>query len=177
MQSWYESRNRQQRNEEKADEVIKIIKKSGGEAKFLQTDVSIAEDVKALIDYTLSEYGEFQYAFNNSGLLGDLEPIASQAPDKSSYIVDVNIKGVIDCMYYQISAMIKYVNQSKPCSIINNSSILSHNAYPGITVYSATKHAVSGLNKRCGSRTSSIKYKNKCCRSWPNQYSNDTNSN
>ncbi len=95
--------------------------------------MSIAEDVKALIDYTLSEYGEFQYAFNNSGLLGDLEPIASQAPDKSSYIVDVNIKGVIDCMHYQISAMLKYVNQSKPCSIVNNSSILSHNAYPGIT--------------------------------------------
>ena len=135
------------RNEEKGNEVVDVIKQNGGEAKFVRTDVSTPEDVKKLIEYTLNEYGEFQYAFNNSGLLGDLEPITSQTPDKSSYIVDVNIKGVIYCLHYEIAAMLKYVSPSKPCSIVNNSSILSHNAYPGITVYSATKHAVSGLTK------------------------------
>ena len=58
------------RNEEKGNEVVDIIRKNGGEAEFLKTDVSKAEDVKNLVDFTLDKYGQFQYAFNNSGLLG-----------------------------------------------------------------------------------------------------------
>tara|TARA_B100000029_G_scaffold171554_1_gene167897 strand:+ start:27915 stop:28694 length:780 start_codon:yes stop_codon:yes gene_type:complete len=135
------------RNTEKGEEVVEAIKKSGGDAKFIKTDVSIAEDVKKLVEFTLNEYGEFQYAFNNSGLLGDLEPLGSQSPESSSYIVDVNIKGVIYCLHYQIAEMLKYAGPEKKCSIVNNSSILSAEAYPGLSVYSATKHAVTGLTK------------------------------
>ena len=83
------------RNEEKGNEVVEIIRKNGGEAEFLKTDVSKADEVKKLVDFTLNKYGQFQYAFNNSGLLGDVEPIGTQKPEDSSYIVDVNIKGVI----------------------------------------------------------------------------------
>ena len=135
------------RNEEKGNEVVEIIRKNGGEAEFIRTDVSKAEDVKNLVDFTLNKFGQFQYAFNNSGLLGDVEPLATQKPEDSSYIVDVNIKGVIYCMHYQIQEMLKYAAPDNPCSIVNNSSILSHAAYGGLTVYSATKHAVSGLTK------------------------------
>ena len=135
------------RNEEKGNEVVEIIRKNGGEAEFIRTDVSKAEDVKNLVDFTLNKFGQFQYAFNNSRLLGDVEPLATQKPEDSSYIVDVNIKGVIYCMHYQIQEMLKYAAPDNPCSIVNNSSILSHAAYGGLTVYSATKHAVSGLTK------------------------------
>jgi len=135
------------RNEEKGNEVVEIIRENGGEAEFIRTDVSKAEDVKNLVDFTLNKFGQFQYAFNNSGLLGDVEPLATQKPEDSSYIVDVNIKGVIYCMHYQIQEMLKYAAPDNPCSIVNNSSILSHASYGGLTVYSATKHAVSGLTK------------------------------
>ena len=80
------------RNEEKGNEVVETIKKNGGEAKFLKTDVSKVKDVKNLIDFTLKEYGQFNFAFNNSGLLGDVQPLAEQTPEDSSYIIDVNIK-------------------------------------------------------------------------------------
>ena len=135
------------RNEEKGNEVVETIKKNGGEARFVKTDVSKVEDVKNLIDFTLKEYGEFNFAFNNSGLLGDVQPLAEQKPEDSSYIIDVNIKGVVYCMHYQIAEMSKYASPDNPCSIVNNSSILSHSAYPGLTVYSSTKHAVTGLTK------------------------------
>ena len=135
------------RNVKLGEEVVEIIKSNGGDAKFIKTDVSIEKEVKNLIKFTLDEYGQFNYAFNNSGLLGDVEPISQQKPSDSSYIVDVNIKGVIYCLHYQIQEMQKYATASNPCSIVNNSSILSHAAYPGLTVYSATKHAVSGLTK------------------------------
>ena len=80
------------RNEELGNEVVKIIKSNGGDARFLKTDVSIENDVKNLTEFALKEFGEFNYAFNNSGLLGDVEPISVQDPKDSGYIVDVNIK-------------------------------------------------------------------------------------
>ena len=90
------------RNEEKGNEVVKIIKSNGGDAKFLKTDVSIENDVKNLTEFTLKEYGEFNYAFNNSGLLGDVEPISEQDPKDSGYIIDVNIKGVVYCIIIKL---------------------------------------------------------------------------
>ena len=66
------------RNEKLGNEVVDIIKSSGGNAKFLKTDVSIEKDVKNLTQFALDEFGEFNYAFNNSGLLGDVEPISDQ---------------------------------------------------------------------------------------------------
>ena len=135
------------RNEKLGNEVVDIIKSSGGNAKFLKTDVSIEEDVKNLTQFALDEFGEFNYAFNNSGLLGDVEPISDQSPKDAGYIVDVNIKGVIYCLHHQIKEMLKYATKNSPCSIVNNSSILSHAAYPGLTVYSSTKHVVTGLTK------------------------------
>ena len=120
------------RNEELGNEVVKIIKSNGGDARFLKTDVSIENDVKNLTEFALKEFGEFNYAFNNSGLLGDVEPISVQDPKDSGYIVDVNIKGVIYCLHYQIKEMLKYASQNNPCSIVNNSSILSHAGYPAL---------------------------------------------
>ena len=79
------------RNVKLGEEVVEIIKSNGGDAKFIKTDVSIEKEVKNLIKFTLNEYGQFNYAFNNSGLLGDVEPISQQKPSDSSYIVDVNI--------------------------------------------------------------------------------------
>ena len=135
------------RNEKLGNEVVDIIKSNGGNAKFLKTDVSVENDVKNLTQFALDEFGEFNYAFNNSGLLGDVEPISDQNPKDAGYIVDVNIKGVIYCLHYQIKEMLKYASKDCPCSIVNNSSILSHAGYPGLTVYSSTKHAVTGLTK------------------------------
>ena len=82
--------------------LLKLSKKTV-EGRFVKTDVSKVEDVKNLIDFTLKEYGEFNFAFNNSGLLGDVQPLAEQKPEDSSYIIDVNIKGVVYCMHYESS--------------------------------------------------------------------------
>ena len=58
----------EQEGEDICDTAVDIIKSNGGNAKFLKTDVSVENDVKNLTQFALDEFGEFNYAFNNSGL-------------------------------------------------------------------------------------------------------------
>jgi NAD(P)-dependent dehydrogenase (short-subunit alcohol dehydrogenase family) len=58
-------------------------------------------------------------------------------------LFDVNIKGVFYCMKYEIEEMLA----TGGGSIVNTSSIFGLNGYPGWSLYSATKHAVTGMTR------------------------------
>ena len=56
------------------------IKKSGGEAIYVPTDVSRAADVEALVQTTVETFGGLHWAFNNAGLLPPTAPLADRPP-------------------------------------------------------------------------------------------------
>jgi len=47
-----------------------MIEERGGEAHFVQTDVSQATEVKAMVTACITEYGGLDYAVNNAGIGG-----------------------------------------------------------------------------------------------------------
>ena len=51
------------------DETVEAIKRDGGEAIFVRTDVSDEGDVKNLIATAVKTYGGLHCAFNNAGVL------------------------------------------------------------------------------------------------------------
>ena len=51
------------------DETVEAIKRDGGEATFVRTDVSDEGDVKNLIAAAVKTYGGLHCAFNNAGVL------------------------------------------------------------------------------------------------------------
>ena len=51
------------------DETVEAIKRDGGEAIFVKTDVSDEGDVKNLIATAVKTYGGLHCAFNNAGVL------------------------------------------------------------------------------------------------------------
>src|SRR2546423_6293729 len=59
------------RRVEQGEQVVKLIRDAGGPALFVQTDVSKATDVQALIARTIETYGRLDCAFNNAGIPGD----------------------------------------------------------------------------------------------------------
>ena len=63
------------RNTDRGEEVVAEIRDNGGEASFLRTDVSVEDDVKALVDHAVSTYGGLHAAFNNAGIEGDIGPL------------------------------------------------------------------------------------------------------
>src|ERR1700729_2479393 len=125
------------------EEVVWAVGRGGGRAVFQKTDVSKPDDVKALVGRAVSEFGRLDVAFNNAGMDGEQVPLHEQDIDKAGVLFDVNIKGVFYCMKFEIEQMLK----TGGGSIVNTSSIFGLNGYPGWSLYSATKHAVTGLTK------------------------------
>ncbi len=131
------------RDATKGEEVVKLIQQAGGRAVFQKTDVTKPADVKAQVERAVREFGRLDLAFNNAGTDGEQVPIHEQDIDKAGVLFDVNIKGVFYCMKYEIEQMLK----TGGGAIVNTSSIFGLNGYPGWSLYTATKHAVTGMTK------------------------------
>ena len=131
------------RNSENGEAVVQAIQENGGQASFLRTDVSLEEDVKALIEHAVATYGRVDVAFNNAGIGGAAGPIAEQTSDNFDAIMGVNVKGVWMSMKYEILEMLK----TGGGAIVNNSSVGGLVGFASVGIYSASKHAVMGLTK------------------------------
>lgn len=122
--------------------VVAEITAAGGEAHFVQTDVTQEDQVKRLVAETVDRYGRLDIAFNNAGI-EQTGPITEVTPDDYRKVFDINVLGVFLSQKYEIPAMLK----TGGGAIINTSSIVGHVAMPGAGVYIASKHAVEGITK------------------------------
>jgi NAD(P)-dependent dehydrogenase (short-subunit alcohol dehydrogenase family) len=133
------------------EETIKIIKDAGGEALFIQTDVTQESDVKAMVDRTVEVFGRLDIAFNNAGTHGENSSLSDQPDAEYDRIMNVNVKGVWLSMKHEILQMLRQGNgafaSGGTTSIVNTSSILGVVAMPSVPLYTASKYAVEGLTK------------------------------
>jgi len=131
-------------NVQRGEEVVSMIHDAGGTASFQRTDVSVAAEVEALVDYTITTYGRLDLAFNNAGIEGEMKPtLVDQTEANFDAVMDINVKGVWLCMKYEIPKMLEQGGGA----IVNCSSVAGVIAFPGIGIYAASKHAVIGLTK------------------------------
>jgi NAD(P)-dependent dehydrogenase (short-subunit alcohol dehydrogenase family) len=130
------------RRQPEGEAVVRDIEAAGGEALFVQADVSREQDVKRLVDRTVERFGRLDVAFNNAGV-EQSGSLAEATVDEYRRTFDINVLGVVLSMKYEVPAMLK----TGGGSIINTSSVLGHIAAPGSGLYNASKHAVEGLTK------------------------------
>lgn len=130
------------RRQDAGEAVVAEIHAAGGEAHFVQTDVSDEDQVKRLVDETVQRFGRLDIAFNNAGVEHG-GPVTEFSQEDYRHVFGINVLGVFLCQKYEIPAMLK----SGGGVIINTSSILGHVAVPGAAVYNASKHAVEGITK------------------------------
>ena len=126
-----------------ATEVVDAIKHAGGEALFVQADVSVGDEVENLVATTVQTFGGLHCAFNNAGVLPKAAAIADLDESDFDRTIAVDLKGVFLCMKYEIRQML----QSGGGAIVNTASIAGLIADPGIGPYVAAKHGVIGLTK------------------------------
>jgi NAD(P)-dependent dehydrogenase (short-subunit alcohol dehydrogenase family) len=127
------------------EETVKNIKHAGGTAIFVRADVSKEEEVKALVDATITTFGHVDILYNNAGIMpsadGSVIDLEELLWDR---ILDVNLKSTFLCTKYTIPHMIKQGQGS----IINIASFV---AFLGCTVpqdaYTASKGGLLALTK------------------------------
>ena len=120
-----------------------MIRAAGGTASFRRTDVLVTADIEALVKHAVSEYGGLDLAFNNAGIEGEPRPLAEQTEANYDAVMDINVKGVWLSMKYEIPRMLDQGGGA----IVNCASVAGVIGFPGIGIYSASKHAVIGLTK------------------------------
>src|SRR4029078_3227284 len=132
------------RNVQRGEETVSMIRETGGKASFQRTDVMVAAEVEALIEHAVKTCGRLDFAFNNAGIEGDVKPtLIDNTEANFDAVMDVNVKGVWLSMKYEIPQMLK----TGGGAIVNCSSVAGVIGFPGIGIYSASKHAVIGLTE------------------------------
>lgn len=131
------------RRVKESEETLALIQAAGGEATFVQTDITQAVEVENLIAQTVATYGRLDYAFNNAGTGGIVGPSIELTEENWDHTINTNLKGVWLSMKYQIPQMLKQGGGA----IVNNSSIAGLIGFTNISIYAASKHGVIGLTK------------------------------
>ena len=132
------------RNLQRGEETVSMIRDAGGTASFKLTDVLFAAEIKALVDHAMTTYGRLDMAFNNAGIEGEVKPtLVDQTEANFDAVMGINVKGVWLSMKYEIPRMLEHGGGA----IVNSSSVAGMIAFPGIGIYVASKHAVVGLTK------------------------------
>ena len=135
------------RREKEGKETVEMIKKAGGEAMFVQTDVRIASQVENMVQQTVKKYGHLDIAFNNAGVGGIMARLIRTTEEIFDDLVDTNFKGVWLSMKYEIPVMLEQGGGI----IINNASIAGVSTAERLAVYSGSKHAVVAISNAAAS--------------------------
>jgi NAD(P)-dependent dehydrogenase (short-subunit alcohol dehydrogenase family) len=130
------------------DETVAMIKDAGGDAHFVQSDVSNTADVKTMVEACITTYGGLDYAVNNAGIEGSpFIPTTEYEEEVWDKVMDVNLKGVWLSMKYEIPEMLKRGGGA----IVNMSSVAGLKGGRLGVAYYASKHGVIGLTKAAAS--------------------------
>jgi NAD(P)-dependent dehydrogenase (short-subunit alcohol dehydrogenase family) len=132
-------------NEEGGQQTVHMITENGGEATFVEVDVTSASAVEAMISKTVETYGRLDCAHNNAGIAGRIRaPLHECSEDAWDQVLAINLKGVWLCMKYEIPQMLHQGSGA----IVNTASIMGLvGSWSGTSAYNASKHGVVGLTK------------------------------
>lgn len=114
----------------------------GFEASSFVTDVTDAEQTRALAQFTKDTYGSVDILVNNAGLMLFSHWVDLVTQDWNA-MIDVNIKGYLNT----IAAALPFMLDQKAGQILNMDSVAGHQVGPGAGVYSATKFFVQAMTE------------------------------
>ena len=133
------------RGEDAGRETVDQITAAGGQATFVQADVSKEADARAMVDHAMSTYGRLDVLYNNAGVMPEADhSVTDTSADVWDQVMAVNVRGVFLGCKYAIPAM----EAAGGGSIINIASFV---ALIGCSVpqdaYTASKGAVLSLTR------------------------------
>ncbi|MDT0615364.1 SDR family NAD(P)-dependent oxidoreductase [Streptomyces lancefieldiae] len=132
------------RREDRLRELAEEITASGGKALASPGDVTDPDHVNRVVTETVRTYGALDGAFNNAGWATAGKPLHETDDSVFTQALDVNLRGVWNCLKAQISAMLE---SGTGGSIVNTASIAGVLATGATAPYIAAKHAVIGLTR------------------------------
>jgi len=123
-----------------AQQVANEIKSNGGEAMICQADVTKSDEVKAMFDAVIAQYGKIDVLVNNAGIM-ITKLVKDTTDDDFTLQFDVNVRGVFNTMREAATRL------ADNGTVINFSSSNNRIMLPTYSTYAATKAAVEQLTR------------------------------
>lgn len=123
-----------------ADKLEQLKQELGENAMALPCDVTNYEQVESVFKQFISAHGEPDVLINNAGL-GYFDTLVGGKIEEWHTMVDVNIKGVLNCIHVALPSLINTKGH-----VVNLGSLASHQVFPNSGVYCATKHALIAIS-------------------------------
>ena len=127
------------------EETARLVADAGGEATFVQADVSVEDDARRLVEAAVSAYGRLDVLYNNAGVMPEADhSVIDTDVETWDKVMAVNLRGVFLGCKHAIPRMVEQGSGS----VINISSFV---ALLGCSVpqdaYTASKGAVLSLTR------------------------------
>ncbi len=137
------------RDDQHADALLASAADAPGDLSFVAGDVSIADDVAAVVDEATSRHGRLDCAVNAAAIEFETVPLADCSDDDFDLMMSVNVRGVFLSMKHELRAMLDTASGrgGGGASIVNIASTNSFRPQHDQPAYTASKHAVLGLTR------------------------------
>ncbi len=130
----------------KGEAVAASIRASGGQAQFVQADMTRHADVRALTARTLELFGRLDVWINNAGWTHRNRPMLEVSEEEFDRVYAVNMKSIYLSAIHGVPAMRANPQGSSGC-FINIASTAGIRPRPGLTWYNGSKGAVITTSK------------------------------
>ena len=130
-------------NPESGAETVQLIRESGGDALFVQADVSDEAQVKAMVETAVAHYGRLDIACNSAAVSRGSGPIHLFEKNVFDDTLNMCLSNTWLCQKYELSAML----EQGAGSIVNISSNASLRGQVYNTAYAAAKAGVNILTQ------------------------------
>lgn len=121
-----------------------LIREGGGEARFVEADVTDYDQVDAMVAAAVEEFGSIDVMVNSAGILQETYLHETSAEDWRR-LLDINLDGVF---YGSKAALSRMVDQDEGGNIVNISSISGKIGRQQAPAYCASKGAVTMLTRQ-----------------------------
>jgi NAD(P)-dependent dehydrogenase (short-subunit alcohol dehydrogenase family) len=119
------------------------VEGAGSQATPVTADVTRDSEVRRYVAAAMEAHGRIDGFFNNAGILGDIAHIADYPEEAFDRVLAINLKGVWLGLKHVGSVM----RARGAGAIVNTASIAGLRGTPGLSAYTASKHAVAGLTR------------------------------
>ena len=131
-------------NAEHGTETVNLIEANGGQAIFVECDVSKPEHVKNMISTTVKAFGGLNILYNNAGGSTMLDDRVTEAPDEEFWrVIGLDLYGTFLGCKYAIPELIK----AGGGSVINMSSNQALMGIAGRVCYTAAKGGIASMTR------------------------------
>jgi NAD(P)-dependent dehydrogenase (short-subunit alcohol dehydrogenase family) len=129
-------------DKDSGEELVDRIENDGGEATFVEVDVTNPKSVEAMVEKTNDVYGPPTLAHNNAGIGVETLPTEEYTEDQWASVLEVNLSGV----WRSLKAELPVMAENGGGAIVNTASVAGQ-VVAGSPPYVSSKHGVIGITK------------------------------